>query len=184
MKGAAQLRYETTGAGHKRVIPLLENKDCCPALIEGKSFEVMNLGGLAHLSFQRTEAAPSFAVFEGWAAEARRRTLPGLLPSTARGVAHSLKLPRVRRKHNTENCSMPTAPARAPVRALPDCDACSATCPHACLRSTPQNHRTAAATCGLRSMRPPTAGSGRTHCACANLAEPSARSAVLTPASR
>src|SRR6266516_406069 len=87
---------------------LLENKDCCPALIEGKSFEVMNLGGLAHLSFQRTEAAPSFAVFEGWAAEARRRTLPGLLPSTARGVAHSLKLPRVRRKHNTENCSMPT----------------------------------------------------------------------------
>src|SRR6184192_4118140 len=74
-------------------------------------------GGLAHLSPQRTEAAPSFAVFEGWAAEARRRTLPGLLPSTARGVAHSLKLPRVRRKHNTENCSMPTAPARAPVRA-------------------------------------------------------------------
>jgi len=35
-------------------------------------------GGLAHLSSQRTEAAPSFAVFEGWAAEARRRTLPGL----------------------------------------------------------------------------------------------------------
>src|SRR5438309_6617259 len=109
---------------------------------------------------------------------------PGLLPSTARGVVHSLKLPRVRRKHSTENCSMPTAPARAPVRALPDCDACSATSPHACLRSTPQNHRTAAATRGLRSMRPPTAGSGRAHCACANLAEPSARSAVLEPASR
>ena len=33
------------------MIPLLENKDCCPALIEGKSFEVMNLGGLAHFPF-------------------------------------------------------------------------------------------------------------------------------------
>src|SRR5437879_8469423 len=148
------------------------------------TLQVPIIGGLAHLSSQRTEAAPSFAVFEGWAAEARQRTFPGLLPSTARGVAHSLKLPRVRRKHNTENCSMPTAPARAPVRALPDCDACSATSPHACLRSTPQNHRTAAATRGLRSMRPPTAGSGRAHCACANLAEASARSAVLEPASR
>src|SRR5206468_3539650 len=72
------------------------------------------------------------AVFEGWAAETRRPTLPGRLSSTRHGAAHSPTRSRVRRRRNTENCSTATDPARAPIRASPDSGACSVAFLSAC----------------------------------------------------
>src|SRR5437762_4200908 len=90
------------------------------------------------------KAAPPFAIFEGWGLCSQLK--PHVSSSHLLVFAHSPTPARALHMHSDENYSSATARVRAPVLASPDCGACTAVSASASARSTPQSHKSDAAT--------------------------------------
>ena len=90
--------------------------------------ELSSAGGLAQLHLQPIiEAAPPFAVFEGW----ETTTLP-LQSSFLLVVVRSREQVPILRSCNADNYSKATARVRSPILASPDFDVCNLIFRHAC----------------------------------------------------
>ena len=99
-----------------------------------------------------TEAAPPFAVFEGW--EARTAISPRHADFELRLLLLvSLTPGLLLRRRNVDNCSSATSGVRGPTPASRDFCACSGVFPPVCARSARRSRRSGVAKCGLRRGR-------------------------------